>query len=112
MRLLLNSTQCMTQIIAVVIGLLVLLVGFVIYRIGLEILDEGDYFFYAVGFFLLLFVVAGMALYFLLPRPPKAADLGSVAPGQVLNQLTRFSDRFYSDELPVASRSISYSVTE
>lgn len=103
----------MTVIIGLVIGILVLIVGFVIYRIGLEILDEGDYFFYAVGFFLLLFVVAGVALYFLLPRPPGPADLGTLAPGRVLNNVTEFANGMYGERLPAPPvQSISYSTAE
>ncbi len=101
----------MAEIIAVVIGILVLIIGFVIYKIGLEILDEGDYFFYAVAFFLILFFVAGIALYFILPRPLKNADLGTLAPGRVLNNVTAFANSMYGDKLPAPTvESISYSV--
>lgn len=95
----------MAQIIAVAIGVLVLIIGFVIYKIGLEILDEGDYFFYAVAFFLILFFVAGIALYFILPRPPKNADLGTLSPNRVLNAVTEFAQRPYANQ----TNTISYS---
>lgn len=85
----------MAPLIAVGIGILVLIIGFTIYRIGLEILDEGDYFFYAVGFFLILFTVCGLALYFLVPRPPRTADLSTIAPARVVNGLSEFADRSY-----------------
>ncbi len=102
----------MAQLIAVGIGILVLIVGFVIYRIGLEILDEGDYFFYAVGFFLLLFVVCGALLYFLLPRPAGRADLGTLSPNQVVNTLSDLSARPYETTPPqdgvVPATTISY----
>lgn len=77
----------MGQIIAIVIGIIVFIVGLVIYHIGLQILDEGDYFFYAVGFFLALFAIAGIALYFLLPRPAGQAHLTSLAPGRILQKI-------------------------
>jgi hypothetical protein len=99
----------MSAIIGLVIGILVLVVGYVIYRIGLEILDEGDYFFYAVGFFLLLFVVGGIALYFLLPRPPGQADLGTLAPGRVLNNIMEFANNMYEDPVSAPTQSLSYS---
>lgn len=102
----------MTQIIGLVIGILVLIIGYTIYRIGLEILDEGDYFFYAVGFFLLLFAVCGAALYFLLPRVPGQADLGTLAPGQVLNRVTEFANGMYGDPVSAPNQSISFSGTE
>lgn len=102
----------MGPIIAVVIGVLVLIVGFVIYQVALQILDEGDYFFYAVGFFLLLFLVAGMALYFLLPRPAGPAKLSSIAPGVVLNRVTELANGAYSEPLPAPSQSISYSTQD
>ena len=87
--------RSMAPLIAVGIGILVLIIGFTIYRIGLEILDEGDYFFYAVGFFLLLFTVCGLALYFLVPRPPRTADLSTIAPARIVDGLSEFADRSY-----------------
>lgn len=103
----------MGPVIGVVIGILVLVIGFVIYRIALEILDEGDYFFYAVGFFLLLFVVCGVALYFLLPRPAGKADLGTLAPGVVLDRVTEVANSMYSEPVPApTTRSISFSPVE
>lgn len=95
----------MAPLIAVGIGILVLIIGFTIYRIGLEILDEGDYFFYVVGFFLILFTVCGLALYFLVPRPPRTADLGTIAPARVVDGLSDFADRSYRS----SSESIVYS---
>lgn len=97
----------MSQLIAVGIGILVFIVGFVIYRIGLEILDEGDYFFYAVGFFLLLFTICGVALYFLLPRPPASADLTTVTPDKMIDRITEFAQRPYATR----EQAISYSLT-
>lgn len=77
----------MGEIIAIIIGIVVFIVGFIIYHIGLQILDEGDFFFYAVGFFLALFAIAGIALYFLLPRPAGQAHLTSLAPGRILQRI-------------------------
>lgn len=103
----------MGPIIGVVIGILVLIIGFVIYRIGLEILDEGDYFFYAVGFFLIVFVIAGIALYFLLPRPLKNADLSTLAPGTMLDRVTELANGMYSEPLPApTTHTISFSPVE
>ena len=78
----------MSQIIAIIIALVVSIVGFIIYKIALELLDEGDYFFYAVGFFLLLFILGAVVLYFLLPRPMGPARLTSIAPLTLLQTIT------------------------
>ncbi len=102
----------MAQLIAVGIGILVLIVGYVIYRVALQILDEGDYFFYAVGFFLVLFLIAGLALYFLLPRPPARADLTTVTPNAIAERLTGLADTLYSTSPSIQGESISYSLVE
>lgn len=100
------------MLLAVIIAIVVLIIGIVIYQVALQILDEGDYFFYAVGFFLLLFTVCGMALYYLLPRPAPQADLGTVSPGAILNHVTELANGSYSEPLPAPSQSISYGVAE
>ena len=102
----------MGMILAVIIGIVVLIIGVIIYQVALQILDEGDYFFYVVGFFLILFTVCGVALYFLLPRPAARANLGSIAPGMVLDRVTELANGSYSEPLPAPSQSISYRGTE
>jgi ATP/ADP translocase len=96
----------MTLLLALGIGILVLIVGVVIYQIALQILDEGDYFFYAVAFFLVLFLVAGVALYFLLPRPPGKAHLTLLAPDHLVDGLRTFADLPYASP---AGSAITYS---
>ncbi len=83
----------MTQIIAIIIAVIVLIVGFIIYQVGLQILDEGDYFFYAVGFFLALFAICGVALYFLLPRPSGPADLTTLTPARLGGAFNEIASR-------------------
>lgn len=96
----------MTQIIAVIIAVIVLIVGFIIYKIALQILDEGDYFFYAVGFFLALFAICGIALYFLLPRPSGPADLTTLTPARLGNAFNEVASRATN------GRIVSYSTND
>ena len=59
----------MGTLLALALALVVLIAGIAIYHVAMDILDEGDYFFIAVGFFLLLFAIVGLVLYYILPRP-------------------------------------------
>lgn len=93
----------MFPVIAIVIAVLVCIIGIVIYQIALKILDEGDYFFYVVGFFLTLFLVCAVALYFFLPRP-KSAELVTIIPAMFTEGSTAFDTNASESSIVFSSR--------
>jgi ATP/ADP translocase len=61
----------MTLLFALIISIVVFIVAFIIYRIALEILEEKQFFWAAIWGFFVLYAVAAVAVYFLVPRLDK-----------------------------------------
>jgi uncharacterized membrane protein YqjE len=59
----------------VVIGLVVLLAAYVIYSISLEVLEEDQHFWAAIGGFFVIYILAAIGMYFLVAHPQGATSI-------------------------------------
>lgn len=77
------------MIISIVIGLVVFLVGLAIFELGMDALDEPDYFFTVAGVFMLLFAVGSVSLYLLLPQDLGPAKMASISPASLADRFAK-----------------------
>lgn len=59
----------------VVIGLVVLLAAYVIYSVALEVLEEDQHFWSAIGGFFVIYILAAIGVYFLVAHPEGSTNI-------------------------------------